>query len=306
MSNKVHYLIQNMFPPDGTGIKPYEWMINPTRQQQWIDNQGIFLWLAFFFSEIGAGLYFVSLFYEFRIGLVLGWLTTLILGGVIHILYLGNPFRAWRMIMKPQTSELSRGIWVIGIFAALGLLQIFTGSFNIVFNTIMGILCLLIISHGFATMNVVRALPAWSSTMVLPLSVISGVWVGQQILQFIFSIKDSNVAAGMESFSAVFFFAYVLCLILYVWGTYHSGEIGKASIEMMVKGDNQKISQIGIGGLAIVLPLIFTLIMWGTSTNFFWIFLRMACVFAGDLAVRFIIMKSALYKPLLTRQDSVF
>jgi len=152
-----------MFHPTGVGLKPYEWMINPTRQQQWIDNQGVFLWLAFFFSEIGAGLYFVSLFYEFKAGLILGWLITLILGGAIHILYLGNPLRAWRMLMKPNTSELSRGIWIIGIFAIVGFLQIISsGGFNIVLNIIMGILCLLIISHGFATMNVVLALPAWS------------------------------------------------------------------------------------------------------------------------------------------------
>jgi DMSO reductase anchor subunit len=303
MSYENHDLIKTMFPPDGSGVKPYEWMINPTRQQQWIDKQGIYLWLAFFFSEIGAGLYFVSLFYEYRAGLILGWLITLVLGGLIHVAYLGNPLRAWRMIMKPNTSELSRGIWVIGVFAALGFVQMLTGGFNIVFNVIMGILCLLIISHGFATMNVIRALPAWSSNMVLPFSIISGVWVGQQLLQFMFGLSKGSAALvpGMEVWAEVFFFAYVLCLILYVWGTWHANEIGVASIKMMVKGDLKKISLIGVAGLAVVLPLIFTLIMWGGDTNRFLIFLRLASVFAGDLAVRYVVMKSAVYKPLLER-----
>lgn len=303
MSNENHELVQTMFPPDGSGVKPYEWMINPTRQRQWIDKQGIFLWLAFFFSEIGAGLYFVSLFYEYKAGLVLGWLITLILGGVIHIAYLGNPLRAWRMIMKPNTSELSRGIWIIGIFAALGFLQMVTpGSFNVVFNCIMGILCLLIISHGFATMNVIRALPAWSSNMVLPFSIVSGVWVGHQILQFMFAAGGSAaLVSGMEVWAEIFFFAYFLCLVLYVWGTWHANEIGQASIKMMINDDLKKITLIGIGVLAILLPLIFTLIMWGGDTNAFIILLRLAAIFAGDLAVRYIIMKSAVYKPLLER-----
>lgn len=297
---KVNELEQIMFPPDGSGLKPYEWMMNPTRQQQWIDDKGIFLWLAFFFSEIGAGLYFVSLFYENTAGLILGWLITLVLGGIIHVLYLGNPLRAWRMIMKPNTSELSRGVWVIGIFAVLGFLQILTGSFNIVFNCILGILCLLIISHGFATMNVIRALPAWSSNMVLPLSVISGVWIGQQILQFMVAVSGSAaLASGMEVWAEVFFFAYFLCILLYVWGTYHSNEIGKESIKMQITGEVSKISLIGVGGLGIVLPLIFTLIMWGGDTNGVLIFLRLASVFAGDLAMRYVIMKSAVYKPLI-------
>jgi DMSO reductase anchor subunit len=300
--NNSNDLIQTMFPSDGTGLKPYEWMISPTRQQQWIDKQGIYLWLAFFFSEIGAGLYFVSLFYEFSAGLLIGWLITLVLGGLIHIFYLGNPKNAWRMIMKPKTSELSRGIWIIGVFALLGFIQLISGSNNIILSVITGILCLLIISHGFVTMNVIRALPAWSSNMVLPLSVISGVWVGQQILQFILSFANPELASGMEVFAAVFFFAYFLCIILYGWGTFHSNEIGKASIIMTVNDEIlKKITLVGIGGLGIILPLIFVLIMWGGTTNAFLIFLRMGCVIAGDLALRYVIMKSALYQPLLDR-----
>ena len=301
MSDKTHELIQTMFPPDGSGIMPYEWMINPTRQRQWIDNQGIFLWLAFFFSEIGAGLYFVSLFYEYKAGLILGWLLTLVLGGIIHIFYLGNPLRAWRMLMKPNTSELSRGIWVIMIFAVLGFLQIITaGGFNIVFNCIMGILCLLIISHGFATMNVIRALPAWSSNMVLPLSIISGIWMGQQILQLgLTAFGPAGVAAGLEVWAEACFFAYALCILLYVWGTWHSDEMGKQSIVMMAGEELSKISYIGVGGLAIVLPLILILIMWGGSANAFLIFVRLVSVVAGDLAVRYVIMKSAVYRPLI-------
>ena len=299
--NNSNDLVQTMFPADGSGLKPYEWMINPTRQQQWIDNQGIYLWLAFFFSEIGAGLYFVSLFYECKIGLVLGWLITLVVGGVIHMRYLGNPKNVWRMIMKPKTSELSRGIWFIGLFALLGFIQISSGSHNIVLNILMGILCLLIISHGFVTMNVIRALPAWSSTMVLPLSVISGIWVGQQILQFILCFAKPELVSGMEVFAAALYFAYFLCIALYVWGTFHSNEIGRASILMMLKDDNKKFTLIGIVGLGIVLPLIFTLIMWGGSTYPVAILLRLACLIAGDLALRYVIMKSGLYQPLIDR-----
>ncbi|MCF8090967.1 MAG: DMSO reductase [Desulfotignum sp.] len=301
MNDKHQDLVETMFPSDGSGIKPYEWMISPTRQRQWIDDKGIFLWLAFFFSEIGAGLYFMSLFYSFRPGIVLGWLITLVLGGLIHMLYLGNPKRAWRMIMKPNTSELSRGIWIIGVFAVLGFLQIITpGGFNMVFNFIMGILCLLIISHGFATMNVIRALPAWNSTIVLPLSIISGIWVGHQLLQLMFAISGNAAAAsGMEVWAAAFFLAYFLCMLLYAWGTWHASGAAKAAIQRMLEGDLKQITYIGVGVLAILVPLVFTLIMWGGDTNGFLIFLRLASVCAGDLAIRYLIMKSAVYNPLI-------
>lgn len=300
MSKELHHLEKTMFPPDGSGVKPYEWMIKATPQSQWINNKGVFLWLAFFFSEIGAGLYFISLFYSYRPGLVLGWLITLVLGGVIHILYLGNPFNAWRMIMKPKTSELSRGIWIIGIFAALGFIQIVTGGFNVIFNVIMGIACLLIISHGFATMNVIRAIPAWSSTMVLPLSVISGVWVGSQLLQLMFAVAGpAGAAAGMEVWSEVMLLIYIGCIALYLWGTYHANEIARESVVQFFKGEMQKIFLIGVVGLGCVLPLILSFIMWGGSVYGFLIFLRLASVLAGDLALRYVIMKRAYYVPLI-------
>ncbi len=301
MNENHQNLVETMFPSDGSGIKPYEWMISPTRQRQWIDDKGIFLWLAFFFSEIGAGLYFMSLFYSFRPGIVVGWLITLVLGGIIHMLYLGNPKRAWRMIMRPGTSELSRGIWIIGVFAALGFLQIIIpGGFNMLFNFIMGILCLLIISHGFATMNVIRALPAWSSTIVLPLSIISGVWVGHQLLQLMFALSgNAAVVSGMEVWAATFFLIYFLCIVLYAFGTWHMSGVAKVSIQKMLEGDLKRVTLIGTGVLAVVLPLIFTLIMWGGSTHGFLIFLRLASVLAGDLAIRYLIMKTAVYNPLI-------
>ena len=136
--------------------------------------------------------------------------------------------------------------------------------------------------------------------MVLPLSVISGVWIGQQILQFMVGVSGSAaLASGMEIWAEVFFFVYFLCIVLYVWGTWHSNEIGKESIKRQFSGELSKISLIGVGGLALVVPLILTLIMWGGDTNSFLILLRLASIVAGDLAVRYVIMKSAVYKPLI-------
>jgi hypothetical protein len=41
MNDNHQNLVETMFPSDGSGIKPYEWMISPTRQRQWIDENCI-------------------------------------------------------------------------------------------------------------------------------------------------------------------------------------------------------------------------------------------------------------------------
>ena len=71
----------------------YEWMVKYTPQEVWIKGKGLFLWLAFFFTEIFAGVYFISLFLGLKAGLVVGWLGALILGGIFHMLYLGKASR---------------------------------------------------------------------------------------------------------------------------------------------------------------------------------------------------------------------
>ncbi len=296
---KRNELEKIMFHPTGTDLKPYEWMISATPQQEWIDKKGIFLLLAFFFTEIGAGLYFISLFYQYRTGLILGWLISLILGGGVHVLYLGNPFRAWRMLMKPQTSELSRGMWIIGIFAVAGFVQIVTSNFGPVFNVIMGILSLLIISHGFMTMNVIRALAAWSSTMVIPLSIISGVWIGCQMFQFMLAVSGNQMAQSFEIWSQILLIVYFVCVLLYIWGTYHASETAEKSISLMLKGDLAKYFYGGVVLIGFMLPLLITLKMWDGDINAGLIFLRLALIFAGDIAMRYIIMKSAMYQPLI-------
>ncbi len=293
MKERIVNYIKSMVPPPEANLKPYEWMIKATPQKEWIDEKGVYLWLAFFFSEIGAGLYFVSLFFQYRTGLAIGWLTTLILGGMIHILYLGNPKRFWRMILKPKNSELSRGIWVIIGFAALGFLQIITGNFNLVLNIIMGIL------HGFATMNVMRALPAWSSTMVLPLSIVSGIWVGSQVLEFMLCVSGSGAAATMELWAQLLLMVYIVFLLLYLWGTFHASETAQVSIQMLLKGDMSKLFYTGVIGVGIVIPLLLTLLMLGGNVNTGLVFLRLLFVFTGDLALRYALMKSAVYTPLV-------
>lgn len=299
MKEKVLTMIKSVFPPPGSKLKPYEWMIKATPQQEWIDEKGIYLWLAFFFSEIGAGLYFVSMFYNYRTGLVLGWLITLAVGGGVHMLYLGNPKRFWRIFMKPRTSELSRGVWVISLFAMAGFLQIVTGASNPVVNVIMAILCILIVMHGFATMNVMRALPAWSSTMVLPLSIVSGVWVGSQMLQFMLCISGAQGAVSLEVWSKVLLFVYIGFLVLYLWGTFHSSETAQSSINYLLKGDLAKLFYVGVVVVGLLLPLLLTLLMWNANVNTGLVLLRLLFVFTGDLLMRYALMKSAVYTPLM-------
>lgn len=292
-------LLDKFLPPaNKTGPADYEWMIKETPQREWIDNRGVFLWLAFFFSEVGAGSYFVSLFSDYRPGYIVGYFITLVLGGLIHMAYLGNPQRAFRMFTKVRTSELSRGMWVILAFAVLGFFQSVLGiQFGAVLKTLMGLICILLIMHGFATMNVMKAIPSWNQSTLLPLSIVSGIWVGSQMTQFMMGISGRDVQ-GMEVWSRVLLLAYAGLIALFVWGSYHSSEAAKFSVIKLVQGDLSRLFYLVVL-LGFAAPLLLTLIMGVLSVNSAGIFLRLLFVIAGDLLLRYSIMKSAYYTPLL-------
>ena len=47
--------------PSRQWMVTHEWMVKPMRQTEWIERQGLLVWLAEVFSALGTGLYLVSL-----------------------------------------------------------------------------------------------------------------------------------------------------------------------------------------------------------------------------------------------------
>lgn len=287
----------------------YDWMVKYTPQREWIEGQGVFLFLAFFFSEIGAGIYLVSLFLDFRWGSICGWLVALLLGGFIHLGFLGHPMRAWRILLQPATSELSRGLWVILLFAILGFFQILPHVFNglrwtgegTAIKITMGILSVLIIIHGFLTMNVVRALPFWNSSMIIPLSLASGIWVGAQTAEFMMKMSGHALYLA-ELWSRWSLLGYIALLTMYLWGTYHSSDTAKESTKRLLTVDSSLRFYLGVVVVGIIIPVIITIVIWTGGVEELrgsTLFIRFLCVLTCDLTMRYSIMKSAIYTPII-------
>ena len=97
-------------------IAPHRFAYGFYRQSWWN-------WLigsAFFFGEIGAGLFLVSLLSDHFLGMVLGYLIVVVGKNTAHLLYLGRPARFWRAAMRPDRYWIARGIWATGIFGITG------------------------------------------------------------------------------------------------------------------------------------------------------------------------------------------
>jgi formate-dependent nitrite reductase membrane component NrfD len=165
----------------------------------------------------------------------------------------------------------------------------------------MGILCILLITHGFSTMNVVRALPMWNSSMMLPLSLVSGIWVGSQTTELMHLIGGHDITAA-EVWARWSLLSYMGALLVFLWGCLHSTETTRMSIKSILTGSSSATFYVGVVAVGLIIPLMITLFVWGDEAGTIsggLLFLRFICVMIGDLAMRYSIMKGALYSPLI-------
>jgi formate-dependent nitrite reductase membrane component NrfD len=287
-------------------------MTDFTPQEEWINKKGLFLWLAFFFSEIGAGIYVVSLLFEFWEGCMLGWILAMLVGGGFHTLYLGKPERAWRVMLRPGKSELSRGLIVLLLFMVIGVLQLLPAlsyfswlpwqSGALLFKVTMTILGLLVIMHGFMTINIIAGIPFWNSGIIPVLSLSSGVWLGTQIVMgFSACLGQTEILQAIETLARWSLFSYVFLAIFYFWNISHSSLAAQNSLKEMIRGDLAPLFYIGVLLIAFIVPVCITLYFWKTGliTNNLLFYLRIICAILGDLSLRYCIFKAARYSPLI-------
>ena len=166
--------------------KPYEFMVKYTPQREWIERRGILLWLAFFFIELGAGMFFVSSFYSNRWALLAGWLICAVLGGGTHLLYLGHPARVWRMMVSSgwRKSWISRGLYFVTLFLVLGAVHIgllFANTHATAVVMLADVFAFLTIIYGGFAMNYVNSIPLWNTALLPVLYVVSGLWGGADL-----------------------------------------------------------------------------------------------------------------------------
>lgn len=182
-------------------------------QRVWAQGRGMLVVAAHFFCAAGAGGWLVGLVLGSRVVTLLG-LVAVVACGLLHLGFLGHPERALRMMRRPQTSWVSRGLLAMAIFILASLLYLipaYVGSApwhtSGAFGVVMLVLSLLGMAGVFLCAGFVyaaaRPVALWHSPL-LPLSSIAlGVRGGAALALIclllrrllIRSPRDSNLVA---------------------------------------------------------------------------------------------------------------
>ena len=288
-------------------MKPYEWMVKHTPQTEWIDRRGILFWLAFFFIELGAGMFFISSIFGNIVGEFIGWLICAALGGGLHLLYLGHPFRFYRMVLRPQTSWISRGLLFVSGFLVLGGIHLAlslwaTSAVGLVIVT--DILAFLTIIYGGFAMNCINGIPLWNTALLPVLYAVAGLWGGAALSMAVFLITGAFAEVGLklEELIRTLVVVFIVIFPTYLVSARYGLSAGKISVREIVRGKWWPLFWIGVVLLGIGLPLgvvINSLVVGLEATPVALLYLAIVFELIGDLVLRYLILKNGFYNPLV-------
>jgi formate-dependent nitrite reductase membrane component NrfD len=287
-------------------MEAYEWMVKYTPQTEWINQKGIFVWLAEVFNGLGSGLYLVSLYFNSLEGMLISLIIVVVLKCGLHFAHLSRPLRFWRMVLKPKTSWLARGFIFLVLFIVFGAIQLALSywlpgtAWEVVFKILAGVMAVLVATYTGFVMNYINGIPFWNSGLLpllfLSFSILSGL-AG--------AIAIGLFGANVDIVAAVVVIRWLLVanaffITIYFWSATYMGPTGKRSIKELIQGRLAPALWLGVVLVGIFIPLgmfIHNYIAGGSSVTS--LITAVSCVLIGAFSFNYCILKGALYTPLI-------
>jgi len=275
-------------------------------ERVWAEGRAIALVLAHFLSGAGAGAWLLGLVLDLRLALVLG-LVAVVLGGIVHLGFLGHPERAWKMMMRPQSSWISRGLWSMIVFVPTAALYV-AGAYGAwgtssAFAIVMLVLSLLGMAGIFLYKGFVyavsRAVPLWNSPL-LPVSYIAIGVRGGAALAFVglaFAFPDSGSHSAQTWWLAATAATIFLFLLELAMG--RSDSTISRSLAVLNHGSLAWVFFIGVVLLGVVIPSALVIASYPAAIGVAGLLVAGITSLVGDLAYKYCMNTAGTYVPLV-------
>jgi len=229
-----------------------------------IEKSGKLLWCAFVVGGLGTGLYLVSLYINNLLGIFLGWGIVMFLKGGLHLVELGKPQRAWRVITNPGTSWISRGIIFISGLGFFGLLQMLPhlipslpwGADSVFLKTIAAVFAFLVMIYPGFTLSYVRAISLWNSGLI-PILFVSYAFFGGFGLALLIALSTgmgSEVLMFLDKGFRLTLLSSGIITAVFLLNVNYTDEAGKASVKSIMSGQALKAFYLGAVLCSFILP----------------------------------------------------
>lgn len=267
---------------------------------------------AFFFGELGAGLFTVSMLFDFVLGMTIGLVITGTLKPYFHLAHMGVPLRSWRALLRPDRSWTSRGLIGIAIFIGAGAVHTLNVAFDLEttlgLGSTLGVLvqlvavaaALVVMTYQGFAMAHSTAISLWD-TNLMPVSSLLYALIGGVASTLVLG-WNGWLAESPEDLRRLVTAALVLMVLIIIVlsgllrGGYQRSAGGRLSVEMLLQTKYAKWFISLVGGIGLVVPAVLLLL---TPANFSAVLLAAAAVLVGYYAYRLLIMRAGVFEPIM-------
>lgn len=281
------------------------YMTEFTFQREWVEKRGFLLVLAFFLGGLGGGLYLASLYLDFHIGMVTGFLIVAVGKGGAHLAYLGKPLRFWRGFLKPQSSWISRGLLALALFLVAAALQLAPTvpwfswlpwtSHNLFLQVVVIIGALGLVTYTGFALGVINAIPFWNTSLMPLLFLVCALSGG---LGLALGMGGGAAELGlMEKVLAGLLIIVAGLLGLQLLVAWHTSPAAKQSVKELAIGKAAPYFMGGVVVIGLVLPL--AIVALAHQLPIYVISLGAGLELVGGFCLRYSILKAGIYSPLI-------
>ena len=305
----------------------HEWMVKPMQQTEWIEHQGLLIWLAEVFSALGTGLYLVALFVNSWWGALIGWLIIMLFKLPLHLMYLGKPLRFWRT-MPPfsgawKTSWIARGVFFTAVFTGFGFLQLLTSyivtdtsilsgqalsavaALDIILKILAGIFVILTAIYCGFMMSYCKSIPFWN-TGILPIVILNaGIADGLALIMGVGLFTGGIDFHVIESASRITLGINAVLIATYLMNATYQSAIAELSVKELIVGRVAAVFWLGIVAFGIVVPLAISFLsLFAGQFSIPLLVFAIICHTAGAFALKYCILKVGIYKPIVSKSTA--
>jgi formate-dependent nitrite reductase membrane component NrfD len=276
-----------------------EFNMRLTSQREW----SWLLAIDLFLGGLGGGLFLLYrvLFLPPWIGLLS--LILVLAGGMVLLSELGHPLRAWRAILRPQTSWISRGVLCIALFvftAVLSLAPAFpalsssvpwtaNGQLAEISGWIASLCALFITLYPGFVLGASPSIPFWD-TPLLPLIFFTQALLGASGVLLLVSGSLAGRLSQIHSLAAILIAVNFVVALVYLLAMSRSGASEKEAVRRLKRG--------GLGWMfgagAVLVGMLFPLLLVNLSSSAIF---AGCCILSGAFLFRYCILIAGVYVP---------
>lgn len=278
-----------------------EFKLGYRRQDAW----GWKIAIAFFFGDVGAGSFFISAFYDFMPGMVLGWILTTFFKPAALLMHLGQPWRFWRAITNLKSAWISRGVMGAVLFGGFGFghmvnlhYQILPAFLGGVLFTLAMVGCFIVMIYLGYVLSHSPALTLWNTGLMPIISLAYGIMGGVTMTILLgyngFLAEAPETLKFLKGVEVLMIVVIFLMLLSLLHGAAYHSDSGKVSVLMLLKGE---YSQYFLGYVVVVGLIATGLLAYFGPLQVTVLLIVAIAELIGDLGLKILLFKSAVYAP---------